>query len=201
MTNLVQLRERFGDIWSDWKKKREAFGPGFYLYLGTRRGVRLYIENQFVNLVFGLEAFHRRKYPPSSVTYLDAKIERIVEQISLEKDKKWLAQVLERTKDQPPLGQRLYATLRDVPLGLDEARLKSFCEVCEQDCATISRISADSATTELRTMISSSISKARAKRLRPSIRPCCFTKSASTSRSSNHGYSTAWGSSRSNIIL
>jgi len=130
VTNFVQLRERFGDIWSDWKKKREAFGPGFYLYLGTRRGVRLYIENRFVNLVFGLEAFHRRKYPPSSVTNLDAKIERIVEQISLEKDKKWLAQVLERTKDQPPLGQRLYATLRDVPLGLDEARLKSFCEVC-----------------------------------------------------------------------
>ncbi len=41
----------FGDIWSDWKKKREAFGPGFYLYLGTHRGViRLYIENRFVNL-------------------------------------------------------------------------------------------------------------------------------------------------------
>jgi hypothetical protein len=130
VTSFVQLRERFGEIWSDWKKKREAFGPGFYLYLGTRRGVRLYIENRFVNLVFGLEAFHRRKYPPSGATKLDAKIERIVEQISLEKDKKWLAQVLERAKDQPPLGQRLYATLREVPLGLDETRLKSFCEVC-----------------------------------------------------------------------
>lgn len=130
VTNFVQLRERFGDIWSDWKKKREAFGPGFYLYLGTRRGVRLYIENRFVNLVFGLEAFHRRKYPPSGETKLDAKIERIVAEVSRAKDKKWLADVLERAKDQPPLGQRIYATLREVPLGLDETRLKSFCEVC-----------------------------------------------------------------------
>jgi hypothetical protein len=130
VTNFVQLCERFGDIWSEWKKKREAFGPGFYLYLGTRRGVRQYIENRFINMVFGLEALHRRKYPPSEVTALDAKIERILAQVGIAKDKKWLAGVLERAKDQPPLGQRLYATLREVPLGLDETRLKSFCEVC-----------------------------------------------------------------------
>ena len=88
VTNFVQLRERFGDIWSNWKKKREVFGPGFYLYLGTRRGIRLYIENRFANLVFGLEAFNRRKYPPAIAAKLDAKIERIVAQVSLAKDKK-----------------------------------------------------------------------------------------------------------------
>lgn len=130
VTNFAQLRERFGDIWSDWKKKREAYGPAFYHYLGTRRGVKLCTENRFVNLVFGLEAFHRRKYPPSGATKLDAKIERIVGQASLAKDNKWLTEVLDRAKDQPPLGQRLYETLREVPPGLDEARLKSFCEVC-----------------------------------------------------------------------
>jgi hypothetical protein len=129
VTNFVQLRERFGDIWSNWKKKREVFGPGFYLYLGTRRGIRLYIENRFANLVFGLEAFNRRKYPPAIAAKLDAKIERIVAQVSLAKDKKWLADILDRAKE-PPLGQRLYTTLRDVSLGLDEARLKNFCEVC-----------------------------------------------------------------------
>ena len=128
-TNFVQLRERFGDIWSNWRKKREVFGPGFYLYLGTRRGIRLYVENRFANLVFGLEAFNRRKYPPAIAAKLEAKIERIVAQVSLAKDKKWLANVLDHTKE-PPLGQRLYSTLREVPLGLDEARLKSFCEVC-----------------------------------------------------------------------
>jgi ApeA N-terminal domain 1/Apea-like HEPN len=128
-TNFVQLRECFGDIWSNWKRKREVFGPGFYLYLGTRRGIRLYIENRFANLVFGLEAFNRRKYPPAIAAKLDVKIERIVAQVSLAKDKKWLADVLDRAKE-PPLGQRLYTTLREVSLGLDEARLKNFCEVC-----------------------------------------------------------------------
>ena len=129
VTNFVQLRDRFGDIWMDWKKKRELLGPGFYLYLGTRRGVRLYVENRFSNLVFGLEAFHRRKYPPSGTIKLDAKIERILAQVSRPRDKNWLTGVLERAKE-PPLGQRLYATLREVPLGLDETRLKNFCDLC-----------------------------------------------------------------------
>ena len=43
------------------KTKREEFGPGFYLYLGTRRGMALYAEHSFVNLIWGLEAFHRKK--------------------------------------------------------------------------------------------------------------------------------------------
>lgn len=62
-TSFPRLRPHFGDIWTQWITKREAFGPGFYLYLGTRRGITLYIENRFANLVFGLEAFNRRKYP------------------------------------------------------------------------------------------------------------------------------------------
>jgi hypothetical protein len=129
VTNFVQLRERFGDIWSNWKKKREQFGPGFYLYLGLRRGFRLYIEHRFVNLVFGLEAFHRRKYPPAEAAKMDEKIARIIGQVSLAKDKKWLTDVLEHAKE-PSLGQRIYVTLPDVPLGLDDRRLESFCQVC-----------------------------------------------------------------------
>jgi hypothetical protein len=128
-TNFVQLRNSFGDIWSNWKKKREVFGPGFYLYLGTRRGIRLYIENRFVNLVFGLEAFNRRKYPPSVAAKLDAKVERILAQVSRARDKKWLADVLGRAKE-PPLGQRLYTTLRAVPLGFDDRCLMAFCDLC-----------------------------------------------------------------------
>lgn len=129
VTNFVQLRERLGGIWANWKKKREEFGPGFYQYLGTRRGVRLYIENRFSNLVFGLEAFHRRKYPPAVTAKLDAKIERIVGQVGLAKDRKWLAGILERFKE-PSLSARLYTTMREVPLGLDDARLKNFCDAC-----------------------------------------------------------------------
>lgn len=130
ITNFVNLREKFGDIWSAWEKKREEFGPGFFLYLGTRRNVSIYIENRFVNLVFGLEAFHRRKYLASPSPNIEAKIERIVAQVSLAKDRKWLKGILNRADDQLPLWQRLYETLREVPLDLDETRLKNFCNAC-----------------------------------------------------------------------
>ena len=86
LTHFPKVRDTFGDIWSNWKRKREEFGPGFYLYLGTRRGMSLYPEHRFVNLIWGVEAFHRTKYPtdPSSMA---ARIDNIVAQISDETDK------------------------------------------------------------------------------------------------------------------
>jgi hypothetical protein len=39
VANFVQLRDNFGAIWEAWRSKREALGPGLYLYLGTRRGL------------------------------------------------------------------------------------------------------------------------------------------------------------------
>ena len=51
----------FGAIWSRWKAMRDEFGPGFYLYLGLRRGMAMYIEHRFVNLIWGLEAFTARR--------------------------------------------------------------------------------------------------------------------------------------------
>jgi hypothetical protein len=64
-TNFLQLQESFGTIWSHWEKKRSTFGAGFYLYLGTRRGMKLYAEHRFVNLIWGIEAFHRQGTPTS----------------------------------------------------------------------------------------------------------------------------------------
>jgi ApeA N-terminal domain 1 len=61
ITNFRELRDAFGEIWSRWKDKREAFGPGIYLFLSTRRGMPMYVEHIFVSLVFGLEALHRRR--------------------------------------------------------------------------------------------------------------------------------------------
>ena len=52
LTNFVQIREIFGTIVSAWIKKREQFGPGFYLYLAVRRNWRLYTEHLFVNLIW-----------------------------------------------------------------------------------------------------------------------------------------------------
>ncbi|MDA9393123.1 hypothetical protein WN73_21680 [Bradyrhizobium sp. CCBAU 45394] len=68
------MRDAFGDIWSNWKQKREEFGPGFYLYLGTRRGLSLYPEHRFVNLIWGIEAFHRTEYAADAKASFERKM-------------------------------------------------------------------------------------------------------------------------------
>lgn len=42
ITNFPELRDQFGSIWTRWNAGRDKFGPGFYLYLGTRRGLVLF---------------------------------------------------------------------------------------------------------------------------------------------------------------
>jgi hypothetical protein len=45
------------------------------------------------------------------------------------KDRKWLVDMLEHANE-PSLGLRLYETLREVPLDLDQKRLERFCKHC-----------------------------------------------------------------------
>jgi hypothetical protein len=118
-------------VWETWKAKREELGPGVYLYLGTRRRVQLYIENRFINLVSGIEAFHRRRHRPSEVTSLQEKVERILGQITRSADRKWLTKKLEHA-DEPSLGERIFETASKVPLGLDPVRLRKFSDACNK---------------------------------------------------------------------
>jgi ApeA N-terminal domain 1 len=94
VANFIELRGTFGSIWETWRSKREEFGSGFYLYLGTRRGMRLYVEHRIANLVWGVEAFHRTKYPTPATSRLRDKIDRVVSQIRAKKDKEWLTDKL-----------------------------------------------------------------------------------------------------------
>jgi hypothetical protein len=128
-TNFLQLRAEFGSIWSNWKKKHVEFGAGFYLYLGTRRGLKMYEEHRFVNLVWGIEAFHRTKVAPPDPKRLNDMIERIVGQVGAEKDKKLLRKRL-KLAHEPALGQRLFEVFKGLPIGLDQERLREFCDAC-----------------------------------------------------------------------
>ncbi|HZL29733.1 MAG TPA: HEPN domain-containing protein [Pseudolabrys sp.] len=130
-TNFIQLRDQFGSIWSRWKEKRETFGPGFYLYLGTRRRIKLYAEHRFVNLIWGIEAFHRKKHLAQASEALTRKIERIIAQIQAPKDRKWLSKKLGNVGE-TPLGQRIFETFNAVPLGIEPERLRAFAEACAQ---------------------------------------------------------------------
>lgn len=128
--NYMQVRSSFGSIVAALRRKREEFGPGFYLYLGIRRGVKMYVEHRFVNLIWGLESLHRRKSKGKTTeTKLDAKIHRILSQISGSSDKRWLEAQLKH-KSEPTLKQRLMDVLSILPLGFESERISAFCEAC-----------------------------------------------------------------------
>lgn len=129
-TTFPQLRDDFGQIFSTWRKKHEEFGPGVYLYLGTRRGTKLYVEHRFVNLIWGIESLHRRKTPESEMpSNLKEKIQRILGQVNDEDDKKWLESRL-RHAGEPTLEQRIFDILNNLPLDLDKKALRQFCTHC-----------------------------------------------------------------------
>lgn len=128
LTNFPQIADDFGAIFSNWIRKREEFGPGFYLYLGTRRGMKLIVEHRFVNLIWGLEALDRRATSDSAHAPLQAKVDRVLAAVS-SKDRRWLEGKLERSAE-PSLKERLLRVLGPLPLPLDMKALDIFCGEC-----------------------------------------------------------------------
>jgi hypothetical protein len=128
-TNFPQLRDVFQNIWSNWKRKREEFGPGFYLYLGTRRGIMLYPEHRFVNLIWGIEAFHRTKYSVEVHSAYKAKLRRILDAVKARADNRWLRSKLKYAYE-PPLSERIFEAFKGLPIELEEKRLRTFADSC-----------------------------------------------------------------------
>ena len=142
-TNFLLIKETFGGIFAAWKAKRERFGPGFYLYLGLRRGHRLYLEHRFVNLIWGLEAFHRKCKPPGAAeAKIETKVARILAQVEEGTDKKWLTKRLKNAHE-PTLEQRMFDVIKSVPLGLDDENIRGFARRCADLRNDISHFGAD----------------------------------------------------------
>ena len=137
LTNFLQIKDNFGALFSAWRAKRESFGPGFYLYLGTRRGRLLYPEHRFIMLIWGIEAFHRKKYGSKKSTSALRKMERILESIANNKDKKFAKSWLKHSLE-PNLEHRIFESLKAIPLGFDEKRLREFAKGCAKDRNDIS---------------------------------------------------------------
>jgi ApeA N-terminal domain 1/Apea-like HEPN len=130
--NFPRIREKFGELFASWRRRREQWGPGVYLYLGTRRSVLLYEEHRFIMLVWGLESLHRRRAEPTRGSEkLQQKIERILGRFEEGKDKKWLQRQLKHASD-PALEQRIFETLEGLPLDLDKEALRRFAGACAE---------------------------------------------------------------------
>jgi hypothetical protein len=135
-TTFPQISAQFGYILETWITKSEILGPAIYLYLGTRRGMPLYVEHRLVNLVWGIESFHRTTANKLINLNLTKKIERILSAVDT-KDRKWLSKILEKTKE-IRLEERIYQTLRRIPLEFESSSLKKFAKLCADERNSIS---------------------------------------------------------------
>ncbi len=128
--DFPELKPILGKVFSAWIAKREIFGPAFYLFLGTRRGQPQYLENRFLNLVVGIEAFHRQKFPEHVVsTKLAEKIERIIGDVKKSNDRRWLRGQLEHAAE-PSLEERLDELIKTLPFSEDAAVIRDFAKGC-----------------------------------------------------------------------
>lgn len=130
--NFPKVSAQFGELFANWRRRREQWGPGVYLYLGTRRSASLYEEHRFIMLVWGLESLHRRRAEPArGAEKLQRKIERILSRLEEGKDKRWLQRQLEHAGE-PSLEQRIFETLESLPLDLEKEVLRKFAAACAE---------------------------------------------------------------------
>lgn len=127
--SLRQCERNFGELVQTWLSKYSSYGPGFHLYLGNRRGQTMYAEHRFASLMWGLEALHRTMIPLSANTRQAAKVERILTQITDEKDRKWARGFLPANSE-PSLANRLLELFSRLDLGISKAELTSFSQLC-----------------------------------------------------------------------
>ncbi len=118
-----------GKLLSHLEEQREVLGPGLYLYLGIRRAPSLYLENRFSTAVFGIESLHRRTATVKPQTRLEQKIARILGNIEQEDDRDWLARRLKNATE-PTLEERIYSTLSELDLGIEDKSLRQFAREC-----------------------------------------------------------------------
>lgn len=139
---FTEIRDSFGSIVDRWLSLRDEFGPAFHLYLGTRRGVDLYEEHQFVNLIWGLESLHRQTMAGEVSENATAKVNRIlasVDSILSKKDKKMLTKCLNLAVE-PSLADRLTSIIAQLPLRVSKEAAINFATKCAKRRNEISHL-------------------------------------------------------------
>ncbi|WP_314440883.1 HEPN domain-containing protein [Massilia timonae] len=126
---LSRLTASLGALLFNLEAQQDILGPGLYLYLGVRRSPALYLENKFSTAIFGLESLHRRVGTSVTQAKLEEKISRIIGDVKLSDDRRWLSGRL-KNAGEPSLEERLFLTFSEIEIGLDPKTLRVFCKEC-----------------------------------------------------------------------
>ncbi|MFN3579914.1 MAG: HEPN domain-containing protein [Pseudomonas sp.] len=128
-----EIEEEIAKLYSIWRKKSGVYGSGFYLFYGTTNAKSLYLENRYVNLIWGLESFHRSGNRVFNNKKIEEKIDRILEatkEIALNhSDRRWLKKSLNK-ESEPNLEKRLVDLFSELPVTFHREKLEEFCRKC-----------------------------------------------------------------------
>lgn len=130
-----QIRENFGDLFKRWLAGSESFGAGYYLYVSSLRNPHHYSEHRFVNLVWAVEALHRKWLPHSEesdhVVRERNRVERILTLPMENEDRKWLGKKLAHAHE-PSLEARILECLRKLPFSFGKGEIERFAKTCAE---------------------------------------------------------------------
>lgn len=112
---LGDINEDFGGFLSNWFGKAERLGPVYDLYFATAYGSPAYLDDRFLSLVQGVEAYHRRALGTTELSE-EAHDRRLGEIVSAAPDnhEDWLRGKLAYSNE-PSLRKRLAEILRRDP--------------------------------------------------------------------------------------
>jgi hypothetical protein len=123
----------FGELFLNWLNRSEAFGAGYYLYVSALRNPHQYAEHRFVNLIWSVEALHRKWLAePRASERVQSEQERVVRILGLipdSDDKKWLSKKLKYAHE-PSLETRILDCFRKLPFGFGKGELEKFAKSC-----------------------------------------------------------------------
>jgi len=114
----------------------ESYGAGYYLYVSSLRNPHHYSEDRFVNLVWGVEALHRKWLAESEASQRVGnerkRVERILSLLPKESDdRKWLSKKLAHAHE-PSLEARILECLRKLPFTFGRGEIEKFAKACAE---------------------------------------------------------------------
>lgn len=130
---FAKVRRVFGDLFWKWIEGSESLGAGYYLYVSSLRNAHFYVEDRFVNLVWGVEALHRKCLPESEAARCATERERVQRILDLlpegSEDRKWLSGKLSNAHE-PSLRERILQCLGQLPFTFGDGELAKFAKAC-----------------------------------------------------------------------
>lgn len=131
---FISVTKTFGDLFKNWLARRESFGAGYYLYTSSLRNPHHYAEHRFANLIWSVEALHRKWLGESEMSDRVAKErERIRAILSAFPDgsgnRKWLEKKLAHAHE-PSLEARILECFRRLPFTFGKSEVEKFAKAC-----------------------------------------------------------------------